>query len=67
MAQPPTSSHPQLLVTYREAARLLGNVSIRHIERLVSRRALKRKGAGRARRIVHQSILAYIEREGDDG
>lgn len=52
-----------LLVTYLEAARLLGGVSTRHIERLVAARDLQAVGRGRARRIVYQSILDYIARE----
>jgi hypothetical protein len=50
-----------LVVTYLHAACLLGEVSVRHIERLVLKRQLRRVGSGRARRIVYRSILAYIE------
>lgn len=52
-----------LLVTYLEAARTLGGVSTRHIERLVAARELQAVGRNRARRIVYQSILDYIARE----
>lgn len=52
-----------LLVTYLEAARLLGGVSTRHVERLVAGRELRAVGRGRARRVVYQSILDYIARE----
>lgn len=50
-----------LVVTYRDAAQLLGAVSVRHIERLVAARKLRKVGSGRARRIVYRSILAYVE------
>lgn len=56
-----------LLVTYAEAARLLGGVSIRYVERLVTAGKLKRKGRNKARRIVYQSILDYIAQEGGNG
>lgn len=55
-----------LLVTYEEAARLLGGskpVSVRHVERLVAARKLKRVGKGQARRIRYASILTYVEKE----
>jgi excisionase family DNA binding protein len=52
-----------LLITYMEAARQLGNVSTRHIQRLVASRQIKAVGRGRARRIVYASIIAYVERE----
>lgn len=55
-----------LLVTYEEAARLLGGdkpVSVRHIERLVTKKDLRAVGRSRARRIRYQSILDYIDRE----
>lgn len=70
--QVPPGGSPQagqlpLLVKYSEAARLLGRVSVRHIERLVCARELRRVGEGRARRIVYASILAYIEREASNG
>lgn len=62
------NAHP-LLVSYEEAARILGGdkpVSVRHIERLVSAKKLKRKGRSQARRIVYASLLTYIE-EAEDG
>lgn len=52
-----------LLVSYLEAARLLGGVSTRHIERLVKAGQLRAVGQGRARRVLYQSILDYITRE----
>lgn len=61
--------HP-LVVSYQEAARILGGdkpVSVRHVERLVAAKKLKRKGRSQARRIVYASLLKYIEQEGDDG
>lgn len=56
-----------LLVTYEEAARILGGgrpVSTRHIERLVLARELRRVGRSKARRIVYDSILEYVRRAG---
>ncbi len=50
-----------LLVTFQRAAEILGQVSVRHIERLVVARKLRRVGVGRARRIIYSSILNYIE------
>jgi len=52
-----------LLVTYLETTRILGGVSTRYIETLVQKKKLKAVGAGKARRIVYQSILSYVERE----
>jgi excisionase family DNA binding protein len=66
MSSTPAHSVP-LLVTYAEAARLLGKVSTRHVERLVSARKLRAVGRGKARRVVYQSILAYIDREAGNG
>jgi hypothetical protein len=63
----PQGSDLPLLVTFQRAADILGEVSVRHIERLVMARKLRRVGAGRARRIIYASILAYIEREGGHG
>jgi len=67
---PPATAQP-LLVTFAEAASALGGpkkpVSTRHVERLVKARKLKAVGQSRARRVVYASILAYIEREGNDG
>jgi hypothetical protein len=54
-----------LIVTYEEAAELLGGrrpLSTRHIERLVLSRDLKKVGKGKARRIVYSSVVDYIER-----
>jgi excisionase family DNA binding protein len=60
-----------LLVTYLEAAEMIGGprkpVSTRHVERLVAARKLRAVGRGRARRIVYASILAYIESEASRG
>lgn len=53
-----------LVITFEEAAELLGRVSVRHVERLVAARKLRRVGSRNARRIVYASLLAYIEREG---
>ncbi len=56
---------PPIIVTYEEAAKILGGqrpLSTRHIERLVLAKQLRRVGSGRARRIVYASILDYIER-----
>lgn len=64
---PPAPAPPALLITYLEAARLLGGVSTRHIERLVKARKLKAVGRSKARRIVHASILAYVESEAQHG
>lgn len=58
----PAASTP-LLVSYLEAAGILGGVSTRYIVDLVARKKLKAVGKGKARRIVYSSILAYIERE----
>jgi excisionase family DNA binding protein len=55
------------LITYTEAARRLGGVSIRYVERLVDAGKLKRKGKNKARRIVESSLARYIESEDDDG
>lgn len=63
---PPAAGAP-LLVTYAEAAQELGRVSVRHVQRLVASKQLKAVGRRRARRIVYQSILAYIEREAGNG
>lgn len=52
-----------LLVSYLEAAGILGGVSTRHIARLVAARKLRSVGSGRARRIVYSSILSYVEKE----
>lgn len=61
-----------LLVTYEEAARVLGGhgpdgkpkpVSVRHVERLVKAKKLRAVGHSKARRIVYASILAYVEKE----
>jgi hypothetical protein len=65
---PPSQSAntPMIMVTYREAARIIGGdkpVSLRHIERLVKAKKLRSVGRNRARRIVYSSILAYIESE----
>ena len=69
MSIAPLNSAP-LLVTYSEAARLLGGlgfdgkpkpVSTRHVERLAKAGKLRAVGQGRARRVVYSSILAYIE------
>lgn len=54
---------PPLLVSYAEAAQMLGGVSTRYITTLVQKRQLKAVGKGKARRIVYQSILDYIKRE----
>lgn len=59
----PVAGGTPLLVTYLEAARLLGGVSTRHIERLVAARQLRAVGRGKARRVVYTSILTYIEKE----
>ncbi len=56
-----------LVITYEEAAELLGRVSVRHVERLVAARKLRAVGSGRARRIVYASLLRYIESEGGNG
>lgn len=56
-----------LLVTFAEAARVLGGdkpVTIRHVERLVAAKQLRAVGKSRARRVVYQSILDYIARGG---
>jgi excisionase family DNA binding protein len=63
----PTAKAIPVLITYEEAARRLGGVSIRHVERLVKARKLRRKGSNKARRIVESSLIRYIEREDDDG
>ncbi len=52
-----------LLVTYLETTRILGGVSTRYVEGLVQKKKLKAVGAGKARRILYASILAYVERE----
>lgn len=67
--QVPAEQHTDLplLITFQRAAEILGAVSVRHIERLVAARKLRRVGVGRARRIVYASILDYIEREGGHG
>lgn len=52
-----------LLVSYADAAQLLGGVSTRHISRLVQIRKLKSVGKGKARRILYRSILDYIKQE----
>ena len=52
-----------LLVSYEEAARLLGGVSVRYVGSLVASRKLKKVGRGKAARIVYSSIVAYVERE----
>lgn len=62
-----TSQNTPLLVTYAEAAQLLGRVSVRHVERLVAAGKLKAVGRSRARRILYTSILAYVERETGNG
>jgi excisionase family DNA binding protein len=72
MAAQPAEQHMAptsvpLLISFQHAADLLGAVSVRHIERLAKARKLRRVGAGRARRIVYSSLLAYIEREGSRG
>lgn len=64
---PSSSAGAPLLITYEEAARKLGGVSVRHVERLVAARKLRSVGQAKARRIVYQSILDYIEREGGNG
>lgn len=56
-------SPPPELITYAEAARRLGGVSTRHIERLVAAGRLRRVGRGRARRITVASLLRYIAEE----
>lgn len=70
-----TTAAPSLLVTIEAAAHELGGkgpngkpkpVSTRHVERLVKAKKLKAVGRGQARRVVYQSILAYIEREAND-
>lgn len=61
-----TAEPAPLIVTYEEAAQILGGsrpLSTKHIERLVLAKNLKKVGTGRARRIIYASILAYIERE----
>lgn len=62
-----TGTSPLLVVTFEEAARLLGGptkpVSVRHVERMVKAKKLKAVGQNRARRIVYSSILAYIAKE----
>lgn len=63
----PLPAAPPLIVTYEEAARILGGgrpVSTRHIERLVLARELRRVGRSKARRIVYDSILEYVRRAG---
>lgn len=57
---------PQL-ITYEEAMARLGGVSKRHVENLVKRGKLRRKGLAKARRIVESSLVAYIEGEDTDG
>lgn len=61
----PTSPPPgvPLVVSYLEAATVLGGVSTRYIEKLVAAKKLKAVGRGRARRVVYASILVYIEKE----
>lgn len=59
----PPSSNAPLLVKYLEAASLLGGVSTRYVEGLVQKKKLRAVGQGKARRVVYQSILSYIERE----
>ena len=54
-----------LVVRYEEAAQMLGGVSVRHVERLVGKRELRRVGANKARRVIYESLLAYIERAKD--
>lgn len=60
--KPQPDSGAPLVVSYPEAAEILGGVSVRHIERLVSARKLRRIGKSRARRIIYASITAYVER-----
>lgn len=58
---------PPLVITYLEAARILGGsrpVSTQHIKRLVLARELRGVGRGKARRIVYESILEYVRRAG---
>jgi excisionase family DNA binding protein len=68
LAEAPVLYNPlpaPLIVTYEEAAQILGggrSLSTRHIERLVLAKKLRKVGKGRARRIVYASILEYIER-----
>lgn len=62
-SRPPEHS---LVVTTLEAAQAL-RVSTRHIERMVQRGELRAVGRGRARRIVWQSVLDYVNRGGDGG
>lgn len=58
---------PVLVVTYQEAGEMLGGpkkpLSTRHIERLVKAKKLRAIGRSRARRVVYQSILNYLEKE----
>lgn len=65
-----------LVVTFSEAARLLGGrglddtpkpVSVRHIERLVAAGRLKAVGRGKARRVLHRSVIAYLDQEVGNG
>lgn len=65
---PPSAAEgAPLLVSYAEAAELLGRVSVRHVERLVATKKLRAVGRSRARRILYASIIAYIEREASHG
>lgn len=60
---PPDGPTPPLLVSYAEAARLLGGVTTDHIGRLVRRGELRAAGDGKARGVVYSSLLSYVERE----
>lgn len=73
---PLTVGPTPLLVTYERAAQILGGeglngngkpVTVRHVERLVAAGELKAVGQSKARRIVYQSLLEYIEREASNG
>jgi hypothetical protein len=50
-----------LLISREEAAKLLGGISLRHLDRLCAKGELTKRRVGARAMIVHTSVASYIE------
>jgi hypothetical protein len=56
-----------LAFTLADTARLLGGCSVRHVQRLIEDGELEAIGQRKLRRVLYDSIVAYINRQRNGG